>query len=73
MKVFVKHDAWNAFGEGDMVQMPIKIFNIPKLIQSPEPWRVPENWNPTSGSGGNIGYLYQDEKITSDFYKKVYE
>jgi len=58
MKVYVKADAWNEFGEGDLVQMPVRILNTPKLVESTEPYRIPHNWNPIDGSGGNICYLW---------------
>ena len=29
LKVFVKHDAWNEWGEGNVVEFPIKIFPRP--------------------------------------------
>jgi hypothetical protein len=31
MKVFVKADAWNEFGQGDLVSMPVKIIARPRL------------------------------------------
>ena len=31
-KVYVKHDAWNSLGEGDCVELPLKIINSPRLI-----------------------------------------
>lgn len=32
LKVFVKHDAWNEWGEGESVDFPIKIFPKPTEI-----------------------------------------
>lgn len=57
LKVFVKHDAWDQFGEGNAVQLPIKIMTVPKLVQSSEPFRVPEDWDPQAGC--EMVYLYQ--------------
>lgn len=37
LKVFVKHDAWNEWGEGESVDFPIKIFPKPTEIQVEEP------------------------------------
>ena len=32
LKVFVKHDAWNEWGEGHVIEFPIKIFPKPTEI-----------------------------------------
>lgn len=53
--------------------MPIRILNTPKLVESTEPYRVPANWNPVDGTGGQPCYLWQDEQVKSDYYKKVYD
>ena len=34
LKCFVKHDAWNEFGEGNVVSLPIKIMQPPVAITS---------------------------------------
>ena len=36
LKVFVKHDSWNEFGEGKVVSLPIKILQPPMQIVSQE-------------------------------------
>lgn len=41
LKVFVKFNAWNSRGEGDLTILPIKILTTPKLIVSEENYRVP--------------------------------
>ena len=37
LKVFVKHDAWNEWGEGHVIEFPIKIFPRPTEIIASEP------------------------------------
>jgi hypothetical protein len=69
--VYVKYDGFASFGEGKFITMPIKILQVPELIQSTEPFRVPNDWNPTPGC--DCAYLYQeDEKLTSDYMQKIY-
>jgi len=53
--------------------MPIRIKNTPKLVESTEPYRIPANWNPVDGCGGNPCYLWQDEQLRSEYYTKVYD
>lgn len=36
LKAFVKHDAWNEYGEGKVVSLPIKISQPPITIISNE-------------------------------------
>ena len=44
---FVKHDAWNEWGEGNVVRIPIKIRQPPALLFCPQPQiPVPEGWSP---------------------------
>lgn len=37
LKVFVKHDAWNEWGEGHAIEFPIKIFPRPTEFIAHEP------------------------------------
>ena len=37
LKVFVKHDSWNEWGEGNSVEFPIKIQRQPVQIADDEP------------------------------------
>jgi hypothetical protein len=46
LMVCVKHDAWNATGQGDSVLIPIKVLASPQLVQSEENFRVPQNYRP---------------------------
>jgi len=46
LKVYVKHDAWNKFGRGEVVNFPIKIIQPPIEVLADKPAAKPENWNP---------------------------
>jgi len=46
LKVFLKRDGFFERGQGTSVNLPLKIMATPRMEQSTEPWRVPENWNP---------------------------
>jgi hypothetical protein len=46
--VFVKFKSLTDLGEGDKISLPVRIFNTPKLIQSTEAYRVPNQWNPVT-------------------------
>lgn len=70
-KVYVKHDAWNSIGEGNCVELPLRIINQPRLIQSQEHYRVPANWSPVSGILEPV-YLYHEAERVSLYYKNVF-
>ena len=46
LKVFVKHDSWNEYGEGMVASMPIQILQPPMQIVSQQQVQVPVGWNP---------------------------
>jgi hypothetical protein len=48
LKCFVKHDAWNEFGQGKFVSQPIKIMQPPPQysIISTNMEQPPQDWNP---------------------------
>ena len=46
LKVFVKHDSWNEFGEGKVVSCPIRIVQAPVEIISDLSVTPPPGWNP---------------------------
>lgn len=43
---FVKHDAWNEFGEGNCIKMPVKIWQPPMQQKSAEDIIQPQDWAP---------------------------
>lgn len=44
---FVHHDAWNEFGEGYCVKVPIKIMQPPTVVFAPVPiMQAPQGWQP---------------------------
>lgn len=44
LKVFVKHEAWNEFGEGKVVSLPIQILQPPMQIVSQQVVQAPADW-----------------------------
>ena len=46
LKVFVKHDSWNEYGEGMVVSFPIQILGQPFEIVSKLEVQAPDGWNP---------------------------
>ena len=46
LKVFVKHDSWNEFGEGKVVSLPIQIMQPPMQIISQQQVEAPVGWQP---------------------------
>ena len=49
LKCFVKHDAWNEYGEGKVVSLPVKIIQPPTTIVSQENVVAPQGWAPQMG------------------------
>lgn len=53
LNVFVKHDSWNEFGEGNCVSLPIKVHQTPNvgpyLRVASDKTVMPEKWEPTKG------------------------
>ena len=43
---YIKHDAWNEFGPGYYVTLPIKIYMPPQQLVSNEQVPQPQNWQP---------------------------
>lgn len=44
---FVKHDAWNEWGEGNAVRIPIKIMQPPVELYCQQPvMQTPQGWSP---------------------------
>ena len=72
LRVFVKHEAFLELGKGKCISFPIRVYNTPVLVQSQEPYRVPDNWNPQQGITEPV-YLYMQKDETSDYYKKVFK
>lgn len=47
LRVFVKHDSWNEFGQGNCINLPIQVIQPPIDITSDDViQQKPENWNP---------------------------
>ena len=44
--VCVKHDAWNCWGDGEELALPITIMQPPLQIIAPQPVAIPEGWAP---------------------------
>lgn len=47
LKVFIKHDSWNEFGEGKVASLPIMILQPPMTVVSQEQVQAPAGWAPT--------------------------
>lgn len=51
--MFVKHDSWNEFGEGNCVSLPIKVHQAPNvgpfLRVTSDKTVLPAKWEPTKG------------------------
>ena len=45
LSVCVKHEAWNAWGDGEELHLPVTIMQPPLQIVAPQPV-VPEGWAP---------------------------
>ena len=50
LKIYLKHDGFFERGQGNSVNMPLKILATPDNEPSSEPWRVPDNWSPYQGT-----------------------
>ena len=64
LKIFIEHEGFFERGSGAHVSLPLRILATPCTEPSPEPWRVPEVWNPCQGTEYPT-YLYlanPDEK-----------
>lgn len=47
LRVFVKHDSYNAFGEGNYIELPIKVIQPPQNTLTMDVIKnIPEGWNP---------------------------
>ena len=46
LRAYVKHDAWNEFGEGNCVKLPIKIYMPPLKLISQVQIVQPQDWSP---------------------------
>ena len=47
LRVFVKHDSWNEFGEGNVIILPIKIMQHPiDVLSSDVLKQAPDHWSP---------------------------
>lgn len=47
LKAFVKHDAWNEWGEGNCISLPIKIMQPPMVINCMTPQvQMPQGFAP---------------------------
>lgn len=47
LRVFVKHDSWNEFGEGKFFNLPIKILQPPVRRTSKDRINAPYGWSPS--------------------------
>mmetsp|Transcript_6961 Transcript_6961/g.8381 ORF Transcript_6961/g.8381 Transcript_6961/m.8381 type:complete len:83 (+) Transcript_6961:965-1213(+) len=43
----VKHNAWNSWGDGETIDLPVMIMQAPLQIAAPQPMQAPANWKPT--------------------------
>lgn len=69
--VYVKFDGMLEHGQGDKLNIPIRIFNEPRLVQSDEQWRIPEDWNPIS-DGYDPTYLFHEQNKVSEYFDRVW-
>jgi len=46
LRCYVKHDAWNEFGEGNCVNLPVRISMPPQQLVSNIQVQTPEGWAP---------------------------
>ena len=44
--IYVKHDAWNSWGDGEGMHLPVTILQPPMQIPAPQPVVAPEGWAP---------------------------
>ena len=60
LHVFVKHDAWNEFGEGASVGTIITILQQPMNFVSQIPVQAPAGWDPTVAQVVHFGIPVED-------------
>ena len=46
LRAYVKHDSWNEFGEGNCINLPIKIMQKPMALATNIKVEEPQNWQP---------------------------
>ena len=46
LSAYVKHEAWNAFGKGNVVKLPIKIHTPPMEVKLNHQIKEPKGWKP---------------------------
>lgn len=46
LRIYVKHDSWNEFGQGNCINLPIKIMQPELDITSKDTISAPKDWKP---------------------------
>ena len=65
LKVFIKHDGWAEFGEGNAITMPIRVWKKETVAELSKP-KLPEDWSPTVEETA----LFEEALETSDYHKE---
>ena len=66
LHVFIKHDAWNEFGEGNFVAFPILIKPKPRRMTSNQIFDHSGEWNPGLFGGGAVLRQSPDSEQLND-------
>ena len=70
LKVYLKHEGFFERGQGNCVNLPLRILARQHLDPSTEGWRIPQNWNPHQGTAEPT-YLYlQNPEVKPDYMTK---
>ena len=68
LKVFVKHEGWNSFGEGNCIMVPILIVQPPNQVAFALPKvQSPPQWDPVVAHEINFGE--HKEKVGTHYYE----
>jgi hypothetical protein len=78
LRVFVKHDSWNEFGEGNCIILPLKIMQHPVEVMSTDILKsAPSGWNPKVAGFVELALPHHDPSDSQMpghyYYKKVIE
>jgi hypothetical protein len=70
LKAFVKHDSWNELGEGNCIEMPIRILQAHKHIVSAINVKPPIDWNPYVQQIYNVE-ITEEQRQSIDYFTKI--
>ena len=73
LKIYLKHDSFFERGQGECVNMPIRIMANPMLNPSTEPWRIPANWNPYAGTTEPTYVYLENAEAKPDYITRFIE